>query len=374
MPIEFECRYCQALIRVPDNAAGGKGRCPKCATRITVPRKSTAKPIRPPEPEEEPFVLPLAEESAEPIEFMGAPTADILEPQRTLFDPTEVSQSRLGELPIVTASSVTKTSLNRKTQTRRGPNPWIIGAIVVGVSALAAGFVWLPNLNAVNLTGELTASSATTLELPPVVIDKSRINVDAAELVILLKKLELSPVPMASNNMHIQLGGSTKGLVITVEAGAQTQFYRVNLRANDAVGKFIEQRWQDLEEDRWKGVARAATEFVTKYQSVLAKTSPPESLSSFRDGLALPALAGSLGNQLVAASGRSLYRCAYEDREGNVYFLLPPGVKEFEILGRAEANGKAIVPAQFKVIVKDEIAPAAKTNTVIDAEKVESLR
>ena len=48
MAIEFNCPYCTAVIRVPDNAGGGKGRCPKCATRISVPKVSTPKRGTPP--------------------------------------------------------------------------------------------------------------------------------------------------------------------------------------------------------------------------------------------------------------------------------------------------------------------------------------
>src|SRR4029077_7529467 len=65
MPIEFNCRICNAMIRVPDKSAGGKGRCPKCGVRITVPRKSTPKPE------------PQAAEPQEEFEFPGV-AADVI--------------------------------------------------------------------------------------------------------------------------------------------------------------------------------------------------------------------------------------------------------------------------------------------------------
>ena len=67
---------------------------------------------------------------------------------------------------------------------------------------------------------------------------------------------------------------------------------------------------------------------------------------------------GGFGNELVAIHGRGLYRCAFEDREGGLYFLLPPGVKEFEIIGRKHTDGRVVVPADFKVKVQGEIAQA----------------
>jgi predicted Zn finger-like uncharacterized protein len=38
MAIEFQCPYCTAMIRVGDDAAGKRGKCPKCATTLMVPR------------------------------------------------------------------------------------------------------------------------------------------------------------------------------------------------------------------------------------------------------------------------------------------------------------------------------------------------
>jgi predicted Zn finger-like uncharacterized protein len=35
--MQITCSSCQAKIRVPDSAAGKKGKCPKCGTAITIP-------------------------------------------------------------------------------------------------------------------------------------------------------------------------------------------------------------------------------------------------------------------------------------------------------------------------------------------------
>jgi predicted Zn finger-like uncharacterized protein len=37
MPITVECPACHAKLKVPDDAAGKRGRCPSCKTRIDVP-------------------------------------------------------------------------------------------------------------------------------------------------------------------------------------------------------------------------------------------------------------------------------------------------------------------------------------------------
>lgn len=40
MPIEFRCTSCQALLRLPDNAASTQAKCPQCGTIVAVPSAS----------------------------------------------------------------------------------------------------------------------------------------------------------------------------------------------------------------------------------------------------------------------------------------------------------------------------------------------
>jgi predicted Zn finger-like uncharacterized protein len=42
--MQFACTNCHAKIKVPDNAAGKKGKCPKCGTDFTVPSASNPAP------------------------------------------------------------------------------------------------------------------------------------------------------------------------------------------------------------------------------------------------------------------------------------------------------------------------------------------
>ena len=108
------------------------------------------------------------------------------------------------------------------------------------------------------------------------------------------------------------------------------------------------------------------------YQKVIEKKLPAESITVFRDGLAIPSLVEGFGHQLVAAYGRGLYRCVYEDAEGGLYFLLPAGITDFQLLGRTTSNGRTVVPAEFRVTVKGEIVlpkSAENKNTEADSSK-----
>ena len=360
MAIEFNCQFCHAIIRVPDNAGGGKGRCPKCAMRITVPRKSTVKPAAKTNVDEEPFVLPLADqetiETSSPLNFNN-PTSASVPSESIVFDPTQVTKPRLGELPVdrsLPVGSIARRSKKRK----RGNNTlFVIGAILLTALGAACYFA-SPALLTEKLSGEFIAGTSSTLDLPPVLIEKSRFQLSSDDVARLLEKLEVNPVPLISNSMQIHLSGTPQGLRVSIAAGPQAHFYRVQLNRGDAVQKFMSRHEGELEQERSKRLGQAATGFLEEYEKVLTKKSTSDSVTPFRDSLALTALVGGFGNELVAIHGRGLYRCAFEDREGGLYFLLPPGVKEFEIIGRKHTDGRVVVPADFKVKVQGEIAQA----------------
>ena len=44
MAIEFGCPSCQQMVRVPDGAAGKKGKCPRCGTIVQIPGPAAAAP------------------------------------------------------------------------------------------------------------------------------------------------------------------------------------------------------------------------------------------------------------------------------------------------------------------------------------------
>ncbi len=360
MAIEFSCPFCKAIIRVPDNAGGGKGRCPKCATRISVPKTSTVKPAVVPQSNAEPFVLSAAEgpprSEPKPRLPTNLPAAATVAPVVVEFDPAELTRPRLGELPI-DRTATTGAVVTRLKKRNSGNQSWIVGGIIgLGLLALA-GYFGFSVLLAEKLSGELIAETAATLDLPPALIDKNQFKLPPADVTALLETLQQNPVPLNSHSMQIQLAGTEKGLQISLAAGGQAAFYRVNLSGNAAVEKYLSQHLSQLEAQRILDIDQAATEFLVQYEKVLSKKSPPESITVFRDSLALTLLVGGLGHELVAVHGRGLYRCAYQDRSGGLYYLLPPGLTEFQLIGRKHVDGKTAVPAEFRVQVQGGIAP-----------------
>ena len=278
-------------------------------------------------------------------------------PVAVAFDPDALENSRSKELPDVLAAPVRRKISGKQ---KRLSHWKIYGAAIGLIVLVAAGLLISSNTVVERLSGELIAGSAESMELSPVVIGRSRIELPADEVTELLKKLEHSPVPLNSSSSHVQLTGTPNGLEVSISAGTQSQFYRVNLKGNEAVRQFLLQNEASLENERTQEVDREVSKFFTAYQDVLAKRAPSDSITIFRDSLALPSLTRGFGHQMVAAYGRGLYRCVYEDRDGGLYFMLPPGVTEFEVIGRTHPDGRIAVPAAFRVTVQGEISVPAK--------------
>jgi len=358
------------MIRVPDSARGGKGQCPKCGIRITVPRKSTIKIDQsPPTPSDQEFQIPGVTD--ETIAYQSdrsdglTSTEDsvvMLEPAHPESAGTPVAQS--GPLPFIEAP---KSTLSRKPppksepqqkKRRRGDSNkmlLIVGAVLM-MLLIGMGIAIVAPMMAGKLEGKLVAGTSEQIELPPVLIEQSRIPFDSTELSTLLKKLERSPLPMSSNNMRVELSATSSGLRISIEPSAQSRFYRVATASNEVLQKYLSTHLAKFEEQRAREVELEAGQFFTTYQKVLAKQVSSDSIGTFRDRLALPALVKGLGNRVVAAHGQALYPCVYEDSEGGLYFLLPAGLQSFTLVGREDDASRSIAKLEFSVTVKGEIS------------------
>ena len=141
--------------------------------------------------------------------------------------------------------------------------------------------------------------------------------------------------------------------------GQSSRFYRVEVGGDKLLAKYLAKHAADLEQKRMKEVEAAATAFAIQYRKVIAKRAEQSSLTDFRNTLGIPALVRGLGHHVVATHGRTIYPCVYEDREGALYFLLPPEAKSFEISGR-KIDGTVVFPARYKVEVTGLMKVPAK--------------
>ena len=368
MAIEFNCPHCSAMIRVPDNAGGGKGKCPRCARRITVPKVSSKTAVKPPSDEiaglfaeAEPDPEPSVPSDPNEITFAAAAPEDIADD--VPLDPAELFAPKaraLGELPVEAPRQLLRPgSVASQLRRKKSSGGWMIP---IGFGALLCGavgwFVWQQSQTE-RLSGDLTAVTATVLDLPAVELDSSLFKQPPAELKPLLAELEKSPVRIPSALMLVQIGATKGRLSIRVNSGPQTHFFKVDTSDNPGLINYRKNHSRDLEQMRSEEVQQAGTEFITEYQRVQEKKVGPSALNDFRNSLALPALVRGVGHQLVAVYGNTPYRCVYEDRDGALYFLLPSGAKGFEIIGRKHKDGKLIFVGSYKVKVTGEIKESA---------------
>lgn len=352
MAIEFNCPYCTATVRVGDNAAGRMGKCPKCQTRILVPRPTAPPPpaIEIPQPIEPPATAggfaPAFEEP--PPVFPGAapvPTADLTEPPP------------LGVLPMPTAASAKPSPLARKVRRRAGSNAWMRRLIPIGFGLVLlglGGWYAVGLLLADRLEGDLNAEHVQVFEVPPVLIARDQFDLHEKHLNPLLEHLAADPLPLTSSRMQVQFRGSEKGITISLSRGNESQWYRVDVRSNPALGRYYQQESVALDGPRMKQVAKAADGFIHDYKAVRAKESDIGKVTPYRDSLGLTALVRGFGYHVVAITGQTMHPCVYEDADGGLYFLLPKGLKQFALQGKRFPNGETPFPGKFTVKVQPE--------------------
>lgn len=362
MPIEFNCPFCGAFIRVPDKAKGGKGKCPKCAQRISVPKKSTVKPPAAKAPEL-PFSLPTAAPApstgpahkVDPGEIVFDEFTGDSESEGNLFTTVSETAPQSGEFGYGSEEESPPATRRRKKKSNADSTMLVILGVIALACVALLGFIVVPILTSAAIKSDLIAATAESLDLPPAAVDKSRIDLPPDELTSLLTKLEHSPATIASASVQIMISANSSGLLVSVSPGNQHSFYRVDPSKSDPVKKYLAQYQASLDDQRFREMSQSLMGFVKDYMKVLTKKGSEKNFATYRDSFAIPSLVKGFGNQLVAHHGRSLYRCIYEDADGGLYFLLPSGLTEFEITGREGASGRILVPVEIKVKVEGKI-------------------
>ena len=90
MPIEFTCQQCQNTLRVPDDSAGKKSRCPQCGNVQQIPLASA--PVSQPQPQHQPGFGSPQPHSPPAHPYAQSPaTNPYLSPQKDAYAPPPVS-------------------------------------------------------------------------------------------------------------------------------------------------------------------------------------------------------------------------------------------------------------------------------------------
>lgn len=380
MAIQFNCPYCTVTIQVPDNAAGKKGTCPQCGTKVVVPvpKNAPPQPVAAPAPpasvpqaaapEFAPMCappptapmtgyppapgMPYGFDSNQPMVAppgYGVPTG-FAPPQPFGFAPQ-------ATLPLETQPSAT--SARRRKKSNQRMNLAVITVLVIA-AGVAAFVFWKPSAKTNPLSGTLTGTRLSKGKLQPALVRRDWLEgIDEETVGTVLKQMEKRTVTLRSDTVVLKFQGTAEGIKVTASPGLHADLIAVDVSSHKALSAWQKKQGAKLSDRHQKEVIRAAKSFIQEWAKAEAAGEKRLDFSSFHDDLGLGALTSGLGSEAVAIVNRVTHSCVAE-QDGLLYFLLPPSTERFELQGREDDKGVAAFPGRFVVEVEDE-APTKKS-------------
>lgn len=371
MAIQFHCPSCEAMIRVPDAAAGKKGTCPRCNEKLMVPNIADATAAQPGnsarpsiEPVRQKVELPALDINPSPATprlnpLVHSPLPDVTTPTAA---PSSASPAGLPALVVEPARSITSQQRNKARSKKSSAANWIGPALcVIGFIGFLAWYAWTSQPK---LEGPLTAQTVHDLEIKPALIPGAVSGLDASDLGEVLRHLKAEPASWASTISKITLAGTDEGVEVSIRNGPSAHFVSVLPTQSPALVEYIKQHSGELEKPRLASIQKHAPALFSAWKRQIDKHEQIADQKTHRDLVALPALVMGLGYHLEAIVNDNIYPCVYEDDTGTLYFLLPNATKSFRIQGRNVAGG-IHVPANFtvKLTGSTTAAPSARRHT-----------
>ena len=376
MAIEFNCPQCDAAIRVPDAAAGAKGSCPTCQTKLLVPQ--VAAPPQQPAPQQPPIPaltsapvssapLPFDPAQVGPVQTTTAPaTPDQFPGQAPAAMPNAFPQAaqtfpQLGGpadpvqfpgpppaaagQPIVPVGSSIAASVRRRSR-RKKSGLWF--PVVCGV-ALVGGISWLYLQQLPSVSGDRSAVFIKDESLKPKMVDKALIDVSDDVRKSVLNHFAENRERLKSQLVETQFSATDAGLEIQILTGSDTRFVRFSI--DDDLRAWYEENYDQLESPRSKAVKKALKDFFNDWDVAARNQQGVDDFAVYRDSVGLANSVDGLGFNVCAKIDQVLYPCVYED-DGFLYFLLPPSTEKFKVVGARVDGKKSYFPGEYNVTIK----------------------
>lgn len=326
MSIEFNCPYCTAAIRVPDEFSGKRGSCPKCATKLlvpdVVPQNTEAQP---------PPVAPTAIPDARAAIVGGS-------------DPVP---------PIVTAPQTQSVARSLKKKRRRGKSQQLAGLLVPALCFFAfvsvLGLIFI--LRAPELNGTLSGNAAVNMEVPKATVSIADLNLTELEQEQARLAFRDKPESYASDQMTCRVELSGTSLAVDIEAGEGFAWYTVNPTRDVALADWIRQNIKALDTMRLQRATEAGADLCRDKVERGKGTTAHIEAGRFRDDFALGFHVQAFGFAVEAVAGKRRSFCTHEDDNGTMYFILPTGVSEFTLRGRSHDGGAPVFTGEYRVLV-----------------------
>lgn len=362
MALEFDCPYCKAIIRVPDSAAGKRGRCPQCSTRVSVPklgqtRRAGQEPAFFPGPPEPESVAVAPEPGDDEIVFQE------FDPQTAEIDPAVEAGLLPGDIaiPDLTPSvpralpqpvrQLPDSLLSRSKRRKSSSGLWMAVVFALAAASGAAGGIYWFQF-AAKLEGDLQAEVVENPHLPPNTISRDIIEIPADDAEKILSKLESNPQPLVSSLglSSVMIAANKKGLIISIAPGSATSLYRVDIAGDARLAAYRRQHEAEFNATREEKLAIAVNQYCRAIKDASDRKETRTEVKEFRDSVCYAASVRGFGSAIQAVHQRQPYLCVYEDQDA-VYFLLPAGTKQFQIQGRPVKAGQRFFEGKFDVKV-----------------------
>lgn len=380
MAIQFNCPYCTVTIQVPDQAAGKKGTCPQCGTKVVVPVPKNSPPAEvapapqafappPPAPvfapQMAPQPQPFVPQPAMP--YPGYPPAPGMpfgfDPNQAAVPPGYPAPAGFAPMPNFAPAppvanseetSSVATKYKRKLKRRNGPAMWGALVAIVVIAAGPALYFLKPGAKTELLSGKLTGTRLAKGKLEPALVHREWIEgIDEETLANVLKQMEKRTVKFRSSNELISMTfqGAPEGIKVLATAGPSAELIAVDLSSHKALDQWHQKHAAKLSDQCQKNVAIAAKKFVQEWTRAEAARDTTHSFGHFHDELGLSALTMGLGAEVVAIVGKTMHGCVAE-QQGMLYFLLPAGTDRFDLQGREHGKNNVVFPGHFVVDVE----------------------
>ncbi|QDT33357.1 hypothetical protein [Thalassoglobus polymorphus] len=368
MAIEFHCPYCTATVRVGDDASGKIGRCPKCDTRLRVPTIPSPAPQTAPSPETgaetpvdppanaNPVQLPTADSlqgQADPG-FAGPPEGAVESPaEEALFPDLNAPKDpkTLGQLPVVPVTDDPVTSKYiRRQKKKRASLSGLIPPILFGSIFVSVG-IWFYMSSQPSYEGLLEGERLNPSQSIRLEIKGADFSIDQKVFSQIVDEVRKRPSAVRSNLVNLQFSAGSKGLEISLRPGSEADLVKVPILQLEAVDQYYQEHLDTLEDARLDELKAGLISLSEDW------TNAPEgeknsTLPNYRNQVVYNSFVKGLGRICYASVGNAIYPCVHENSEGDLYFLVPVGTKEFWIKERSELPETPFFPSSFLVHVQ----------------------
>lgn len=258
----------------------------------------------------------------------------------------------------------------RKLQKQGGSKAGLIFGIICGVG-LIGGVIWLALSKDTKLAGERIAYSIERgASLQPITIGNDEIGLDEEVIETVLKAIKKNPVKITMDSMHMEFTSSRAGFEISLKESDTTQFFRFPL--DKEMKAFRDKNLKSLDAERTKQFTGSLKKFFEKSDVAIRNREGalPLANSDPRE-IGLNACVRALGYNVAALvpNGRGVtpYPVVYED-EANLYFLLPNGTKQFQVVGRKPDGTASEFPGKYTVKVRAKKSDSGSDKESDDAD------